>query len=299
MSYNSVFRPDLFSGKVVIVTGGGSGIGRCCAHELASLGARTVLVGRTKEKLDAVAAEIHDAGGEALPLPCDIREEEQVRDAVARVLDAFGRVDGLVNNAGGQFVKRLEDLSVNAMNALWKNNVLGAFVFSRECYTQAFRDNGGAIVNVLADFERGMPGLGHSGASRAALGNITRTAAVEWARSGVRVNAVCPSYVQSSGLDTYPEAMQPFFRSVHRGVPLQRQAEVAEVASAITFLLSEGASFITGALMQIDGGASLVRAMTPWSYLDSRESGAPADFPRPVPEHDRSQPYRGFDPDEA
>lgn len=290
-SYDSVFRPGLFAGQVHLVTGAGSGIGRCTAHELASLGATVALVGRTREKLERTAAEIAEAGGSAIVAPCDIREEEAVRTTVAEVLARGGRLDALVNNAGGQFVAPLATMTTNAFDAVIRNNLKGNFLVARECYAAAMREGGGAIVNVVADFWRGMPGLGHSGASRAGLWNLTMTMAVEWARSGVRVNAVAPGYVASSGIDTYPERLRGFFRNVHRAVPLQRQATVSEVAAAIVFLLSPAAAFISGATLPVDGAASLVRPMTPLSWLEA-EAGEPV--PAPVPAHDRSKPYRGF-----
>ena len=111
MGYASVFAPGLFDGRVVIVTGGGSGIGRCAAHELASLGAQAVLVGRNQEKLDTVAAEIAEDGGKASPCPCDIRDEAQVIAVIDRTLELFGRIDGLVNNAGGQYRAELKTIS--------------------------------------------------------------------------------------------------------------------------------------------------------------------------------------------
>ena len=294
MSYRSVFRSDLFSGKAFIVTGGGSGIGRCTAHELSSLGAEVFLIGRTAQKLNAVVGEIAETGGRAVAMPCDIREPDKVIATVSSVLERAGRIDGLVNNAGGQFVVPLAEMSLNALNALWRNNFVGAFLFSRACFDAWMRDNGGAVVNVLADYGRGMPGLAHSGASRAALGNFTMSASVEWARYGIRVNSVSPGYVASSGLDSYPDHMRSFFEHVHEAVPLQRQAHVAEISGAICFLLSDAAAFITGANIQIDGGASLVRPLTPWAHMENRRDGAPSDFPRPLPRHHQSKPFDGF-----
>ncbi len=150
MPYSSVFRPGLFAGQVVIVTGGGSGIGRCTAHELVSLGARVALVGRKLDKLQAVQREIAEVGGVASTHVCDIREEETVRATVAAVLAEHGRIDGLVNNAGGQFPAPLAQTSARGWDAVVRNNLTGGFLVARECYTQWMAQHGGAIVNIIA-----------------------------------------------------------------------------------------------------------------------------------------------------
>jgi citronellol/citronellal dehydrogenase len=268
MSYRSVFRPGLFAGQTIVVTGAGSGIGRCTAHELAALGAHVVLVGRTAAKLEAVAAEIGADGGEASCHPCDIRDEEAVRATVADVLAVRGRIHGLVNNAGGQFPAELASISAKGWQAVIANNLSGGFLMARECYNQCLREHGGAIVNMLADMWHGMPGMGHSGAARAGMLNLTETAAAEWAP--VRVNAVAPGWIASSGMDTYPEAMQPLIKSLPHHVPAQRLGTEAEVSAAIVFLLSEGAAFVSGACLRIDGAAPNARRH--WKIAASRPS---------------------------
>jgi citronellol/citronellal dehydrogenase len=257
MNYRSVFRPGLFAGQAIVVTGGGSGIGRCTAHELAALGAHVVLVGRTLARLEAVATEIREDGGEASCFPCDIRDEEAVKAAVAGILAARGRIHGLVNNAGGQFPAALDGISARGWQAVIANNLTGGFLMARECYTQCLRAQGGAIVNMLADMWHGMPGMGHSGAARAGMLNFTETAACEWAP--VRVNAVAPGWIASSGMDTYPDAMKPLIQSLPRHVPAGRLGTESEVSGAIVFLLSEAASFISGACLRIDGAAPNAR----------------------------------------
>lgn len=263
MRYRTIFRPDLFAGQVVVVTGGGSGIGRCTAHELASLGARVALLGRRPDKLDSVRTEIAEAGGVASCHPCDIRDEEAVASAVRDVLAQHGRIDALLNNAGGQFPSPLSTMSLKGWEAVVKTNLTGGFVMARECFRQWMQDHGGAIVNITADHWGSMPGMAHSGAARAGMESLTETAALEWAPCGIRVNAVAPGYVASSGMDAYPPELAPLLRSAAKGVPLQRMANEAEVSAAIVFLFSEAASFITGTVLRVDGGRPQMRAGWP------------------------------------
>ncbi len=259
MGFASAFRPGLFAGKVVVVTGGGSGIGRCTAHELASLGAQVVLVGRKPEKLQAVQQEITDDGGHADTAPCDIRQEDAVRATVAQVVASHGRIDGLVNNAGGQYITPLEAISAKGWQAVIDTNLTGGFLVARECYLQSMRAHGGAIVNIVADMWGSMPGMGHSGAARAGMVSFTETAAAEWAHQGVRVNAVAPGYIASSGMDHYPPEFGPHLRAMAGTVPLGRFGNEAETSAGIVFLLSAAASFITGTTLRIDGGRPQVR----------------------------------------
>ncbi|MGH8687259.1 MAG: SDR family oxidoreductase [Burkholderiales bacterium] len=248
-SYASVFRPGLFDGQMALVTGAGSGIGRCTAHELAALGAKVALVGRKTEKLAAVAAEI---GSAARTYVCDIREEEAVRAMVAAVLADHGRIDCLVNNAGGQFAAPLESISAKGWDAVVRTNLTGGFLVARECYVQWMKAAGaGAIVNMIADMWQGMPRMGHSGAARAGMLNFTETAALEWAP--VRVNAVAPGWIASSGLDHYPPEMAEHLRGLPKRVPLGRLGTESEVSAAIVFLLSPAAAFISGSCIRIDG----------------------------------------------
>ena len=272
--YRSIFAPGLFAGRVAIVTGGGSGIGRCTAHELASLGAAVAIVGRKLDKLEAVRAEIEAAGGVCSTHVCDIREEVQVQDTVAAVLARHGRIDALVNNAGGQFPSKLEAISAKGWDAVVRNNLTGGFLMARECVTQWMLKpgrgadpngtavpNGGAVVNIIADMWGGMPGMGHSGAARAGMLNFTETAALEWAP--VRVNAVAPGWIASSGMDNYPPEMTATIRGMKALVPLQRLGTESEVSAAIVFLLSPAAAFVSGACLRVDGAAPNAKRIWP------------------------------------
>ena len=270
MSYGSVFANGLFAGKVIIVTGGGSGIGRCVAHELAALGAHTVLVGRKLDKLQAVMEEITADGGAASFWVCDIRQEEVVKQTVAAVVAAHGRVDGLVNNAGGQYMMPLEAISAKGWEAVINTNLTGGFLMARECFLQSMNKQGGSIVNIVADMWGSMPGMGHSGAARAGLVSFTETAALEWAGRGVRVNAVAPGYIASSGMDNYPPEMAPMLREMSKTIPLGRFGTEAEAAAGVVFLLSPAASFISGSTLRIDGARPQVRMGWPMQIASEK-----------------------------
>lgn len=263
MSYNSIFKSDLFHQQTVIVTGGGSGIGRCTAHELAALGAHVVLVGRQQEKLENSCAEIIQDGGQASWQRCDIREEESVRQLIASIVRDRGCIHGLVNNAGGQYPAPLAAITQKGFETVMRTNLVGGFLVAREVFNQSMCRTGGRIVNMLADMWGGMPGMGHSGAARAGMDNFTKTAAFEWAHAGVTINAVAPGWIASSGMDTYDGAMKAIIPRLKDGVPLKRLGTEAEVAAAIVFLLSPAASFISGASLRIDGAASLGNAVWP------------------------------------
>jgi citronellol/citronellal dehydrogenase len=295
MSYQSVFKPGLFVGKVVVVTGGGSGIGRCTAHELAALGAHVVLIGRNLAKLQDVAGEIAVDGvigtntersghvGHVSFHACDIRNEEAVKTTVAAIVIAHGRIDALVNNAGGQYIAPLEFISAKGWDAVVATNLTGGFLMARECYLQSMQAHGGSIVNIVADIWGSMPGMGHSGAARAGMVSFTETAALEWAKSGVRVNAVAPGYIASSGMDHYPPEAGPMLREMRETVPLGRFGNEAETSAAIAFLLSPAASFISGTVMRVDGARPQVRMG--WGQV-----AAPED----VQQRDAVKPFEGF-----
>ncbi|OGB30187.1 MAG: 2,4-dienoyl-CoA reductase [Burkholderiales bacterium RIFCSPLOWO2_12_FULL_61_40] len=283
MSYRSVFTPHLFANKVVLVTGGGSGIGRCTAHELAALGAHTVLIGRKPEKLQTVVEEITQDGGSASFQVCDIRQEDAVKQTVAAVVAARGRIDGLVNNAGGQYMTPLEAITAKGWEAVTNTNLTGGFLMARECFVQSMHKHGGSIVNIVADMWGSMPGMGHSGAARAGMVSLTETAAVEWGGRGVRVNAVAPGYIASSGMDNYPPEVGPMLREMGKTLPLGRFGTESEVAAGIVFLLSPAAAFISGTTLRIDGARPQVRMGWPMRVADAKAQT-----------RDAIQPFNGF-----
>jgi citronellol/citronellal dehydrogenase len=261
--YDSIFRPGLFAGQVHVVTGGGSGIGRCVAHELSALGATVVITGRNADKLAKVVAEILEDGGKVDSYAFDIRDEDQVKAAVAAIVAKHGRIHGLVNNAGGQFPSPMAAISKRGFEAVVSNNLTGGFLMSREIFNQSMCKHGGAMVNMAADMWNGMPGMAHSGAARAGMVNLTKTAAFEWAYANVRVNAVAPGWIASSGMDNYGPAMAPMIRTLKDNLPMKRMGLESEVSSVICFLLSPGAAFVTGITVAIDGGAPLHSAVMP------------------------------------
>jgi citronellol/citronellal dehydrogenase len=276
MSYRSVFTPGLFVGRTIVVTGGGSGIGRCTAHEIAALGAHVAICGRKQEKLDVVKGEIEAAGGGCETHIFDIREEAQVKEAVARIVAKNGRIHGLFNNAGGQFPSPAAQLSAKGFDVVVRNNLTGGFLVSREVYVQSMQRHGGSIVNMTADYRNGFPNMVHTGAARAGMANLTMTLAYEWAVSGVRVNSVAPGWIASSGMDTYTGEFKEQIPKLKGYCPLGRLGTESEVSAAVCFLLSDASAYITGTEIRIDGGVPLA----------NRSVDLPAT--------DKSQPFNGF-----
>jgi citronellol/citronellal dehydrogenase len=274
MPYRSIFREGLFDGQVIIVTGGGTGIGRCIAHELASLGAAVVLCSRKLAKLEPTRDEILAAGGKALAVPCDIRNLEQIETLITTVMEQYGRIDGLVNNGGGQYISPAEAIRPSGWHAVLETNLTGVFQITKAVMLAAMQQHGGAIVNILMDMWDGFPGMAHSAAARAGVENLTKTLAIEWAPSHIRINSIAPGIIKSSGLANYDPAILTNLESF---IPARRLGSESEVASAVTFLLSPGASYITGATLRVDGASSLWRSN--YEMLD----------------HTPAPPYNGFE----
>lgn len=251
-----VYQPGLFDGHVVMVSGAGSGIGKAIAFLYARLGARLVICGRDRTKLDACEAWLRRLGSpDVLVQPTDIRRTE----AVARLFDSayerFGRVDVQVNNAGGQFPKAALDISPKGWKAVVDNNLNGTWFMMHEA-ARRWRDAGkpGSIVNIVLTFQRGFPGVAHSCAARAAVTYLSRTVAVEWAPYGIRVNCVAPGVIESSGFAHYaPEARAKF----SRGNPMLRHGNVQDIAHAVVYLTGPSGDFVNGELLNVDGGGVL------------------------------------------
>jgi citronellol/citronellal dehydrogenase len=276
VGYQSIFKQGLFAGQTVVITGGGSGIGRCTAHELAALGAEVAIVGRNADKLNAVQAEIRDDGGRVSIHSADIRDEAAVSGVIDAILNEHGRIDGLFNNAGGQYRAPLETITTKGFETVVRNNLTGGFIVMREVYTKWMKEHGGAIVNMIADIWHGWPHFAHSAAARGGMLTLSESAATEWAAAGVRINTIAPGSIASSGLDTYDSKDTDFIRNkVAHTIPLQRFGTEAEAAAAVVFLLSPAASFITGTCIRVDGGAP--NAKPGWWDLQAVEHNVPFD----------------------
>lgn len=267
---NSIFKENLFAEKTVLITGGSSGIGLRTARELAYLGATVIIASRSKEHLEKAIDLLKNENGRVHSLVCNIREEESVQQCINEALKISskpefpeGRIDFLVNNAGGQFPSPAEKISLKGWNAVIETNLTGTFLMTREIFNRSMKNNGGSIVNVLANFWNGFPMLAHTGAARAGVDNLTKSLAVEWGRYGVRVNAVAPGIIHSSGLNKYPEEFRSFIFSHGKNNQANRLGTEAEAAAGIIFLLSPAAAFITGETLKIDAGESLFSPVYP------------------------------------
>jgi NAD(P)-dependent dehydrogenase (short-subunit alcohol dehydrogenase family) len=271
----SMFAADLFADQVCVVTGGGSGIGLRTAEELRQLGARVAICGRNPEKLAAAARDLCTipGGDDVLASPCDIREVEQVDRFVGEVLERFGRIDVLINNAGGQFPSAAEHMSPRGWEAVIRNNLNGTFFMTRAVATRAMiPQKRGRIVMVTAMVARGFAGMSHTGAARAGVENLTASLAVEWAPHNLRVNCVAPgNNIRSSGTAQYGEQALEMTR---RATPLKRLGTVDEVARVILFLASDQNDFVTGSIYRVDGGQSLWGDI--WQIADPQVAEAPA-----------------------
>ena len=251
----SVLREGSLDGRSALVTGGGTGIGRATAKLLAALGARVAVAGRRTELLEETAAAVRSAGGECLVVTCDVREPEAAKELVAAVIAAYGSLDVLVNNAGGQFVKPAEQISLNGFRAVTRLNLDAVWELTRLAATESMLPGGyGKVINVVLSPRRGIPGMFHSSAARAAVESMTRTLATEWGGRGVRLTCVAPGTIDTEGWRGYGDTVE----EVAATIPVGRLGTAEEVAQMIAFLASPAGDFVTGTTVVIDGGVDNV-----------------------------------------
>ena len=249
-----MFAADLFKGKVVFVTGGGSGIGYTIAKQFLLLGAKVWIASRKEERINKAIDEL-SVFGKVNGATMDIREPLDIEKVAEKIKLEDGRLDILINNAGGQFPSAAENISYNAFKAVINNNLLGPFYVTQIMAKTFFiPQNDGIIVNIIANMFRGFPGMAHTGAARSGVDNLTKTLAVEWSRFNIRINAVAPGVIQSSGLDQYPP---DFLKGITDVIPMKRTGTMEETANPVIFLSSPLASYIMGETLYVDGGNRL------------------------------------------
>jgi citronellol/citronellal dehydrogenase len=245
----SPLAPDANEGKVALVTGGGTGIGRATARELVRTGAQVVICGRREEPLAAVQEELGDA---CLAVPADVREPEEVESLVDRALAHFGRIDVLVNNAGGQFLAPAEDISLKGWRAVHRLNVDAVWNLTQTVATRSMIPNDeGVAVFIGFSPRRGMVEMAHAAAARAAIENLAGSLALEWSKHGIRTVCVALGNIATEGLDGYGEERVAEWE---REVPLGRLGTPEEAAALIAFLVSSGGAYVTGTTVVMDGG---------------------------------------------
>jgi citronellol/citronellal dehydrogenase len=277
-AFRSPLCDDANAGRVALVTGGGTGIGRATAQQLAASGASVVICGRRPEPLERTRAEIEAAGGACLAVAADVRQAAEVERVVDAALERFGAVDVLVNNAGGQFTAPAEEISDNGWRAVHRLNVDAVWSLTREVATRSMIPRGGGLV-VFVGFSprRGIPGYAHAAAARAAAGSLATSLALEWSRHGIRSVSVVPGMIDTEGMESYgAEAVERWQRSI----PLGRLGRPEEVGSLIAFLASAGGAYVTGATILVDGGVDAWGLGEP-PPLPRREDATAVEEPAP------------------
>ena len=270
------FAPDLMTGQVALVTGSGSGMGRATALEMASCGAKLVLFARRGEPLQQTAEMIRARSGEALVISGDIREEDSIAAAMRRIKEHYGRLNVLVNNAGGQYVAAARDITNKGFEAVIRNNLIGSWQMTRAVADHFMFDHGGSIVFVTAVSRTALAGFAHTAAARAGMTGLMKTLAAEWAEYGIRLNCVAPGTIKTEALGRYPIPPEKWIE-LNRSV-LNRMGGSEDVAGAIVFLASKLGKFITGEDWYVDGGETLhlghdARDMISTEMFAKRERG--------------------------
>ncbi len=271
---SKIFAPGLLEGQVILISGAGSGIGRETAHELARLGATVAGCGRRIEPLEETGELLLDEPGAFEAFACDIRDEAAVGEMAARICESHGRIDTLVNNAGGQFLSPAEDISAKGFRTVTELNVQGTWnmthAVANACWIGEGQE-GGKVISITLSPHNGMPGMVHSGAARAAVENMMKTLSIEWARFGIRCVAVAPGQIATETLKTkYPRQMVDTMAST---IPLGRLGEPEEIAWLITYLASPAGDFFSGTTVTIDGARD--NFFGAWPPPQAQEDGKP------------------------
>jgi len=261
-----MFVPNTFEDKVVLVTGGRSGIGYNIAESYLKSGATVYIVSRNEELLKEAASNLK-VHGKVYAQKCDIRVTTEIDLLIETIKSNENRLDILVNNAGGQFLSPAEDLSEKGWNAVINNNLNGTWYMTQKMAKSFFIPQKlGSIINIIINIYKGFPGMAHSAAARAGIDNLTKTLAIEWSKYNIRINAVAPGSILSTGLKNYPDHFVDQLASL---VPLKRLGTTQEVTDLVLFLSSQYASFITGETVYIDGGQRLTGGITDLFNIES------------------------------
>jgi citronellol/citronellal dehydrogenase len=275
VSPSGVFAPGLLKGQVALVTGGGTGLGRGTAIELACCGATVVVAGRREELLQRTVGEIGELGGTAEWVVGDVRQAESAERLVATVLERCGRLDVLVNNAGGQYFTPAEAIAAKGWRAVWRLNVDGTINMARAAYEQAMRGaGGGTIVNVTLSPHHGMPGMAHSGSARAAVEALTRELASQWAADGIAMVAAAAGHFDTEALDKYPDVIRA---GTARSIPAQRLGTVQEHAWLVALLSSPLGRSFSGSVVTLDGARDNWFGPWPPPGMAGEEGEVPAE----------------------
>jgi len=264
-----VLREGLFDGKTALVTGAGRGMGKNIALRFASLGAQVIATGRHIETLSETAAEIEAGRGECLAMACDIRDTDQVDALVSAGIERFGRIDFLINNAGGQFPARPSEISDRGWRAVVDLNLNGTWNMLSRVGPLLTAQRSGAVVNIVHvySFDRGAPAFIHSGAARAGVVSLTRTLANYWARQNVTINALAPGSISTEALREKEYAqlgVEDYESAQLRDIPAHRLGERDEMAEICAFLCSPAARYINGSVITADGGQSVANWTDVW-----------------------------------
>jgi citronellol/citronellal dehydrogenase len=247
-----IFAPGLLDGRICVVSGAGTGLGRAAALELATLGATVIGCGRRSEPLEEMVAAVEEGGGRAEAQPMDIRDDEAVEALFDGIMERHGRLDLLVNNAGGQFLGPAEAISPKGFRTVVDLNVNGTWLMTHAAATKAFiPQRRGKVLSVTLSPHNGMPGMVHSGAARAAVENMMRTLSVEWARHGITLVALAAGQFGTETMRTkYPPEV---VAAVPGTVPLGRLGTAEEMAWLIAYLASPAGDFFSGTVITLDG----------------------------------------------